>query len=502
MAKPGNNEVEIDVESVINDLERKMGRLRVIYDQYFLGIEKRPPLTLQKEVVRLVRVLERVNIRQTSLKFRYRSLVQKFQSYRSYWMRTVREIENGTYRRHVQRDKKRIERRERQRMAEEQQHSPVVEIDMEEISELDLAELDLDSPEWFTPAESTSSVYAPGSVEARVEPEAPAATPAPAPRAPAPRAPAPKAPASAAAESAAAFLQQLGVSSPSPASAPKAKPNVPDGLRGMNRNELEQREQRLRAIKRRLGVDGGGGLQRPAAPTTAATSPSGSTQRPPSAGGRTISRGGRTLNRPGQPLRRPSGQTLSRPGSVNPGKPAARSGPISRSSNPTRGATPPRPGASSRSGATPPRPGASSRSGATPPRPGASSRSGATPPRPGSSRSGATPPRPGSTARTSSPTNRTIQRSSGAQRSRLAGGGGNNELNSAGLNETKLKGIYQSLVDAKKRCNEPTSKLSYDSVVRSIAKQTKAVQRKHKAKNVDFQVVIKNGKAFLKPVPK
>ncbi|MEO1272749.1 MAG: hypothetical protein AAFX99_32070, partial [Myxococcota bacterium] len=147
MAKRGK-EANVDVEAVVNDISRKMARLRVLYDQYFLGIEKRAPLTLQKDVVRLIRSLERVHIRQTALKFRYRSLVQKFQSYRAYWMRTTREIENGTYRRHQVRDKKRINRREKQR---QHQENGVVEID---IDMEDIAELDLNDPSVLTPADT------------------------------------------------------------------------------------------------------------------------------------------------------------------------------------------------------------------------------------------------------------------------------------------------------------------------------------------------------------
>ncbi|MEL6180020.1 MAG: MXAN_5187 C-terminal domain-containing protein [Myxococcota bacterium] len=427
MAKRGK-EANVDVEAVVNDISRKMARLRVLYDQYFLGIEKRAPLTLQKDVVRLIRSLERVHIRQTALKFRYRSLVQKFQSYRAYWMRTTREIENGTYRRHQVRDKKRINRREKQR---QHQENGVVEID---IDMEDIAELDLNDPSVLTPAAQggggAGSVYAPGSLEARVEVE-------------------PQQALSAAGESAAAFLEQLGMSVPTPKPNPPSKPNVPTDLRGMKREHIEQREQRLKAIKRRLGVSGGKTLQRTSSSSTPAIG-----SNPSSPGQPRQSRPSSNNTPPlSRPARRLGQQTLSRPTSSN-----------------TR----------------PPSPNTPPRSNVAVPRPANGSTA------------------PASRATTGRAGQRTIRRSGGrpSPSGRRPGGPSNDDLTNAGLNETKLKGIYQSLVDAKKRCNESTAKLSYDSVVRSIAKQTRAVKQKHKANKVDFQVVIKNGKAFLKPVPK
>src|SRR5690606_13412822 len=60
------------------------------------------------------RVLEGEHIRNTALKFRLRSIIQKFHTYSTYWNRTMREIENGTYRRHKQRAQRRAERRNAQ----------------------------------------------------------------------------------------------------------------------------------------------------------------------------------------------------------------------------------------------------------------------------------------------------------------------------------------------------------------------------------------------------
>src|SRR5690606_15943314 len=101
MAKEALNQGEI--ETLLNELETKMNRLRTVYEQYFMGIERTPPTTLRKEVFRIVQRMENVYIRNTAQKFRLRSLVQRFNSYKSYWGRVERQIEEGTYQRDINR---------------------------------------------------------------------------------------------------------------------------------------------------------------------------------------------------------------------------------------------------------------------------------------------------------------------------------------------------------------------------------------------------------------
>lgn len=103
-----------NLEQEITELEQKLDRLRVLYEQYFLGIEKIPPSNLQRDVVRIIREIGNYHIRNTTHKFRYVALVQRFNVHRAYWVRNVREIENGTYKRH----RFKIERRELARSGE------------------------------------------------------------------------------------------------------------------------------------------------------------------------------------------------------------------------------------------------------------------------------------------------------------------------------------------------------------------------------------------------
>jgi len=70
------------------------------------------------------------------------------------------------------------------------------------------------------------------------------------------------------------------------------------------------------------------------------------------------------------------------------------------------------------------------------------------------------------------------------------------------LGERQMRELYDAYLTAKKRCNEDVSKLSYDAVARSVAKQIPEIMSAHKARSVEFKVVIKNGKARLTAVPK
>ncbi len=72
----------------------------------------------------------------------------------------------------------------------------------------------------------------------------------------------------------------------------------------------------------------------------------------------------------------------------------------------------------------------------------------------------------------------------------------------APISDAKIKAIYDAYVSAKKRCNEDVSKISLDSLSASLRRQVPALMKQHNAKSVDFKVVIKDGKAMLRALPK
>jgi hypothetical protein len=71
-----------------------------------------------------------------------------------------------------------------------------------------------------------------------------------------------------------------------------------------------------------------------------------------------------------------------------------------------------------------------------------------------------------------------------------------------GLGEPQMRALYDAYLTAKKRCNEDTSRLTFDAVARSVNKQIPELMTRYQAKAVDFKVVIKDGKALLKAVPR
>jgi hypothetical protein len=71
-----------------------------------------------------------------------------------------------------------------------------------------------------------------------------------------------------------------------------------------------------------------------------------------------------------------------------------------------------------------------------------------------------------------------------------------------GLSDTKVKAIYDAYVMAKKRCGEDTRAVTLDSVASSLRKQVPELMKQHNAKTVEFKVVIKDGKAVLRALPK
>ena len=93
-------------------LERDIERLRVMYQQYFMGTLKTEPLTLRKHIYRQILQAKPAQINNTGTRFKLRNLIQKWNGYLNMWKRTVRQIEEGTFRRDLDRVRKRREARD------------------------------------------------------------------------------------------------------------------------------------------------------------------------------------------------------------------------------------------------------------------------------------------------------------------------------------------------------------------------------------------------------
>ncbi|MCW5807913.1 MAG: hypothetical protein KIT31_36510, partial [Deltaproteobacteria bacterium] len=104
-SKSGQQEKEPEkaevIEEALDGLDHTLDRVKALYEQYFLGMQKQPPTFVHADVERKLRDLAQLQIRNTALRYRFATLQQKFGAYNTYWRRTLRQIENGTYLRNL-----------------------------------------------------------------------------------------------------------------------------------------------------------------------------------------------------------------------------------------------------------------------------------------------------------------------------------------------------------------------------------------------------------------
>jgi hypothetical protein len=70
------------------------------------------------------------------------------------------------------------------------------------------------------------------------------------------------------------------------------------------------------------------------------------------------------------------------------------------------------------------------------------------------------------------------------------------------LGEAETRALFDAWVEAKRRCHEDVGGLTPEGLGRSLARQVPAILEKFKARRVEFKVVVQDGKAILKAVPR
>ena len=153
-------------EIAIGELEERVDRLRNLYEQYFLGFEKLEPSVSRKDVDRRFMLLRKEQIRNTAMRFRFNVVTQKFNTYAMHWVRICRQIEEGTYKRHIRKAKARFG--EGGGAAAERDVSFDIEVDMDDFETDDVDAL---------LAEANASVAAHQSSASDTVPPAPLAAP-------------------------------------------------------------------------------------------------------------------------------------------------------------------------------------------------------------------------------------------------------------------------------------------------------------------------------------
>jgi hypothetical protein len=110
-------------DAMLSDGETRLQRLKMLYEQWFLGFERIEPAILRKEFEDLLAMLRREQVANTALRFRLQGLVQRHTTFATHWRRVARQIEDGTYQRDVLRA-----RRVREQAAERDNAGPELEL--------------------------------------------------------------------------------------------------------------------------------------------------------------------------------------------------------------------------------------------------------------------------------------------------------------------------------------------------------------------------------------
>jgi hypothetical protein len=408
-----------EFDTALSDLETRVDRLRALYENWFRGYEKLEPAVARRDVERRVYGLRKELPRNTALRFRYHQLYQRYTTLATYWQRTARQIEEGTYRRQLQRIKRRRDDDQARTLApppragdESSAPPPAFELDLDETLDVRnlLDDFDLDQ------------------VASALEGTLPAQSPVP------------------------------------------AKPTVDIAAH-------------VRAAGR-VSVPDAAALAAVAGPTSA-----------PEPAPRTVGRFARPSLDASKDLPNMARPTANPP-PIAPANDVAPAKPVPRVSKPpaipatARGTgtvplpPPPTPARSNGTGSfnipAPP--------GRVPPPPPA--RSGVPPVRPAmpSPPTGTMPlpPRPAPPA-AAKPAARQTQPSSGGPSVPAA----------AGLDEARMRRIYEEYAAAKRKNNE--AEVRFETLQGSIQKMLPDLTKRHQGKQIDFEVVVKDGRVGLKP---
>ena len=516
-----------EFEEQLGDLETRVDRLRALYENWFRGYEKQEPSVARKDVERRVYGLRKELPRNTALRFRYHQLYQRYTTLGTYWSRTAKQIEEGTYRLQLQRFRrkkdKQHDREEASQSGEQRdkkERPTSFELDENESLSVDDLLSDFEKDElasaWDAPAAKQHDDEPPtGTVRAVFgKPK----------RKPSTRPPAAVVP----------MMKESRGSTPPPGQGTRPRPgfqedevDVPTGLHlslddeGPRAKPARPGAVKLSPLPARPGgaperhplapkaPAGAGNPARPALPEAElgrASSPgapgaqAGSSPTGTSPGVPRTSLGGAVP--PAAPAGRESGPGSPRaPLAGGPAAPAPRapgaSAPGQGLPRPSLPGVPPPPPRASAPGAAPPAPAASA-NGARP-APAAPAASGARPGPPPPPRPGAAPSAPTGTApaaRNNTPiTSGNTIVGHPAPRSPLAGA----QKESAGgsIADQRMRRIYHEYVEARRRNNE--GEVRYESLVSSIERMMPDLQKKHAGKQIDFEVVLKDGRVGLKP---
>lgn len=129
-----------EFEIMLSDTEVQLSRIKHLYEQWFQGIERIEPQIPRKQFDRALHELRKTKPRNTALRFRFQTLLQRYTTLQTYWRRIGRQIEEGTYRRDLLRARRRREEGRAEREQERRRRStgpveldPNADVNMDEL---------------------------------------------------------------------------------------------------------------------------------------------------------------------------------------------------------------------------------------------------------------------------------------------------------------------------------------------------------------------------------
>ena len=79
----------------LDKLEEDIRRLKNKFDQFFSGIQKMPPTTDRRQVEAFIHDLNKQKMRDNTRRFRFNTLLTRYNQFREMWGRRMREREEG-----------------------------------------------------------------------------------------------------------------------------------------------------------------------------------------------------------------------------------------------------------------------------------------------------------------------------------------------------------------------------------------------------------------------
>lgn len=95
----GMREQQQAMERELQELSAMVEQLRVKYDRYFMGLDRIPPEKLRAALDREFRVSKLQTTHKTALRFQFETIRNRMTTYKRYWDRILRMIEEGRFKR-------------------------------------------------------------------------------------------------------------------------------------------------------------------------------------------------------------------------------------------------------------------------------------------------------------------------------------------------------------------------------------------------------------------